>query len=110
MLTQPIIQLMISHGKHLTELNSDSRWFRGSAFLQEKPDHWPQAPQELAILADSDELRRATFCGLMSTAVMPVVPDADQYQDFQELVKATALSLQRPVDTSLTADSYKEAN
>lgn len=95
----------ITRGKHLTELTSDSRWFQGPAFLGENPDQWPQAPKEPAILADSDKLRRAAFCGLISTAVMPAFPDVDQCKDFQELVETTALSLKGQDDMPLSADS-----
>lgn len=71
----------ITCGKHLQEFSATSRWFQGPAFLHRKSDQWPQLQQVLSIFTDSEEIKKAIFCGLI-VAPAPVAPDLDNVARF----------------------------
>lgn len=96
----------ITRGKSLSDLTKDSRWNQGPAFLKQTPASWTNMPQ-LAPLAQDNEQKKATFCGLLTSA--PPLLDPYQFHTFQDYLKAIVqFSTESSLPTA-TAEDYKKA-
>ncbi|KAK7891694.1 hypothetical protein WMY93_023657 [Mugilogobius chulae] len=73
----------ITRGKHLRELETQSRWYRGPPFLQVSEEHWPCTPP--ATQLDSTEFKKATLCHLTTNPL----PDASAFASLADLIEAT---------------------
>lgn len=74
----------ITRGLTLSQIQSHSRWRSGPAFLHERESTWSSCP-DITCPDDSAELRKAKFCGVISTPPHPPLPDTSQFNSFQEL-------------------------
>ncbi|XP_048030334.1 uncharacterized protein LOC125279307 [Megalobrama amblycephala] len=100
----------ITRGMSLAQLAKPTRWKNGPEFLQKPPSSWPKLPN-LVPADTSKELRKPVSFHLLITEADQHSVSASQYDNFQELVDATARTLHgaaSPTDT-VTADTYKKA-
>lgn len=86
-----------------------SCWCQGPPFLHKDAEWWPEIPHPPPVPTDSEELRKATFCGLTTVTSQSPVPDTSQFNAYEDLIEATAKSLHGAAVTPLTADHYREA-
>ncbi|XP_028314116.1 uncharacterized protein LOC114470250 [Gouania willdenowi] len=99
----------ITRGLTLSQIQSHSRWRSEQAFLHANESAWPSSP-DVTYPEGSAELRKAKFCGLISTPTYSPLPDASQLNNFQELLKATVRACHgAATDSKPTAESFKEA-
>lgn len=96
----------ITRGKSPSDLNKDSRWNQGPAFLRQRPDSWPEMPP-LAHISQDGELKRSTFCGLLTSALS--LPDPHQYCTFTDYLKALIKPSAESSPSIATAEDYIEA-
>ncbi|XP_057688209.1 uncharacterized protein LOC130913548 [Corythoichthys intestinalis] len=81
----------LTRGKSLRDLAKPNRWSLGPPFLQQSSDTWPEKPVTEP-LADSSELRKATFCALAVTT--PTSSSGPVYDTWQQLIQAKVQELQ----------------
>ncbi|XP_034539669.1 uncharacterized protein LOC117812820 [Notolabrus celidotus] len=100
----------ITRGKTLSQLAGESRWSQGPPFLQLSANHWPNAPSGEPT-EEVEELRKTSFCGLLTGADTPTLPDTQQFSTYQELLEATTRSLHGAANITdhPTADDYNKA-
>lgn len=91
----------ITRGRHLSHLGEWSHWCRGPPFPHEPPDQWTETPHLLPL--NDEEPRKPFTCLHVITPCSPPLPEADQFQTFKDLLKATAQVLREPADAPLTA-------
>lgn len=100
----------LTRGKRLQELTGQSRWSYGPPFLSLPPPQWPEHP--LPPCEDfTDEQRRPMTCLVTSVSIDPV-PDAENFDNFSDLIKETAKHLHGAAsdpEGTLSADDFKEA-
>ncbi|KAK7880057.1 hypothetical protein WMY93_033275 [Mugilogobius chulae] len=100
----------LTRGKKLQELTSQSRWACGPPFLLLSPQQWPE-PSVAPCEDITEERRKPTTCLAISLNTDPV-PDAAQFDSFNDLLKETVRSLHGAAnasDATLSADDFKEA-
>ncbi|KAL2093214.1 hypothetical protein ACEWY4_010526 [Coilia grayii] len=100
----------ITRGQTLNELAGEkSRWSYGPAFLYLSPQHWPIKPETEPV--DEAELRKATFCGSITTASFPLLPDTSQFTSFKDLVESVVQARHGAVgdQSTPTAEAYQNA-
>lgn len=89
----------LTRGLSLAALTQPHRWSSGPAFLHEQPDQWPITPVSSED-PDTCELRKFTLIGSIMTNVSTQIPDAAQFQSWQDLVQANIRVLDGAADTS----------
>nr|XP_055033759.1 uncharacterized protein LOC129422083 [Misgurnus anguillicaudatus] len=102
----------ITRGLTLTDLAGPHQWSSGPAFLVQPPDQWPTMPK-CECEPDSSELKKSVFVGSVSAPNSSLPPDPSQFHTWQELVKATVISLHGAASTntdpSMEASEYIKA-
>ncbi|KAL0169529.1 hypothetical protein M9458_034125 [Cirrhinus mrigala] len=96
----------ITRGKSPSDLHKESRWNRGPAFLRQRPDSWPEMPP-LAHVNQDSELKKSTFCGLLTSALS--LPDPQQFHTFTDYLNALLQPSAESPPSIATAEDYKEA-
>ncbi|XP_026105544.1 uncharacterized protein LOC113077350 [Carassius auratus] len=96
----------ITRGKSPSDLNKDSRWNQGPAFLRQRPDSWPEMPP-LAHISEDGELKRSTFCGLLTSDLS--LPDPHKFCTFTDYLKALIQPSSESSPFIATAENYIEA-
>lgn len=96
----------ITRGKSPSDLTKDSKWNQGPAFLRQTLTSWPEMPS-LAHVTQDSELKRSTFCGLVTSALS--LPDPHQFHTFSGYLKALIKSSDENSPSNATAEDYKEA-
>ncbi|KAL0186159.1 hypothetical protein M9458_017829, partial [Cirrhinus mrigala] len=96
----------ITRGKSPSDLHKESRWNRGPAFLRQRPDSWPEMPP-LAHVNQDSELKKSTFCGLLTSALS--LPDPQQFHTFTDYLNALLQPSAESPPSIATAEGYKEA-
>lgn len=99
----------ITRGMTLVQLAEPTRWKNGPEFLQKPLSSWPKMPN-LVPTDTSKELRKPVSFHLITQGDQHSV-SASQFDNFQELVNATARSLHGAASSTdtVTADTYKKA-
>ncbi|XP_039516158.1 uncharacterized protein LOC120470642, partial [Pimephales promelas] len=99
----------ITRGKTLTELGGESRWKHGPAFLRMSSEYWPTKPK--AEQLDATELRKATFCGSITTTPLPPLLDASQFNGFRDMLEAVVRSRHGAAGSKSTptAQDYRDS-
>ncbi|XP_038075608.1 uncharacterized protein LOC119743278 [Patiria miniata] len=101
----------LTRGKSLLSLSQPCRWRDGPPFLSASPDLWPAFPYARALAEDSSELKKSSFCGIV-TVELADIPDLENYKSMDELIEASkqlcdgAAKDDGPVE--LTADQRAE--
>ncbi|XP_027861387.1 uncharacterized protein LOC114137071 [Xiphophorus couchianus] len=97
----------LTRGKRLRDLTCPSRWACGPSFLQLPQGQWPEHPIT-PCNNFAEEQRRSATC-LVVTSEPCLLPDAQKFTSFNDLLKETAKCLQGSTGDNLTAENYKEA-
>nr|XP_055025291.1 uncharacterized protein LOC129415362 [Misgurnus anguillicaudatus] len=82
----------ITRGLTLDQLAGNTSWNKGPDFLLYPSSYWPKTPECLNT-EDIQELKKSAFCGVVNETKGTVIPDALQFQSYQELLEATVQSL-----------------
>ncbi|KAL0195042.1 hypothetical protein M9458_008614, partial [Cirrhinus mrigala] len=96
----------ITRGKSPSDLHKESRWNQGPAFLRQRPDSWPEMPP-LAHVNQDSELKKSTFCGLLTSALS--LPDPQPFHTFTDYLNALLQPSAESPPSIATAEDYKEA-
>ncbi|KAI3358998.1 hypothetical protein L3Q82_015385, partial [Scortum barcoo] len=78
----------ITWGKTLKEVSQPHRWHQGPAFLRHTEDHWPTNPLSCPE-ADDSELKKSSFCGLLTVDSCPQLPEASMFSAWKDLMQTT---------------------
>ncbi len=100
----------LTKGRSLSYLVSPNRWCRGPPFLLLDPREWPVLPTSEPI-DNPAELRKSTFCGVVTAPTTSTHPDKWSYPTWIDLLDDTARDLQvdSDPDTVPEATDYQRA-
>ena len=70
-----------TRGLRASEMTSDCRWVAGPAFLHQTEEHWPQGESKGPIPEEDVELKKANWCGLVSSPAESL-PDPEKFSSW----------------------------
>ncbi|XP_067260302.1 uncharacterized protein [Chanodichthys erythropterus] len=85
----------LTKGRSLSYLATPNRWSQGPPFLLLDPQEWPVLPTSEPS-EDPAELRKSTFCGVITLPTTDSPPDRWNYPTWLDLLDVTVRNLQAP--------------
>ena len=70
-----------TRGLRASEMTSDCRWVAGPAFLHQTEEHWPQEESKGPIPEEDVELKKTSWCGLVSSPAESL-PDPEKFSSW----------------------------